>query len=120
MFAKVFVFVAIAVGCAAGKPLTAAVVAAPAVVTAQSSQVIARNYNGVAPAVVSAAYTAPVAAAYTAPVAAAYTAPVAAAYTAYSAPFGAAYTAPVAAAYSAPLAAAYTASPYASYYPYVL
>ncbi|XP_035772621.1 vitelline membrane protein Vm26Ab-like [Anopheles albimanus] len=115
MFAKVICFVAIAVACAAGKPLTAAVVAAPAVVTAQSSQVIARNYNGIA-----AAYTAPIAAAYTAPIAAAYTAPVAAAYTA---PVAAAYTAPVAAAYSAPLAAAYTASPYsayAPYYPYVL
>ncbi|XP_053662855.1 vitelline membrane protein Vm26Ab-like [Anopheles marshallii] len=126
MFAKVIIFVAIAVACAAGKPLTAAVVAAPGVVTAQSSQVFARNYNGVAaaytaPAVVSAAYTAPVAAAYTAPVAAAYTAPVAAAYTAYSSPVAAAYTtAPVAAAYSAPFAAAYTAANYASYYPYVL
>uniref|UniRef100_A0A182NGN7 Uncharacterized protein n=1 Tax=Anopheles dirus TaxID=7168 RepID=A0A182NGN7_9DIPT len=125
MFAKVIIFVAVAVACAAGKPLTAAVVAAPAVVTAQSSQVFARNYNGVAAAytapVVSAAYTAPVAAAYTAPVAAAYTAyssPVAAAYTA--APVAAAYSAPLTAAYSAPLAAAYTASPYASYYPYVL
>uniref|UniRef100_A0A182MWA8 Uncharacterized protein n=1 Tax=Anopheles culicifacies TaxID=139723 RepID=A0A182MWA8_9DIPT len=118
MFAKVIIFVAIAVACAAGKPLTAAVVAAPGVVTAQSSQVIARNYNGLA-----AAYTAPavVSAAYTAPVAAAYTAPVAAAYTAYSSPVAAAYTtAPVAAAYSAPFAAAYTAAPYAPYYPYVL
>ncbi|XP_052864316.1 vitelline membrane protein Vm26Ab-like [Anopheles cruzii] len=106
MFAKVIVFVAIAVACAAGKPLTAAVVAAPTVVTAQSSQFVSRNFNGLA-----AAYTAPVAAAYTAPVAAAYTAPVAAAYTA---PFAAAY------GYGAPLAAAYTASPYAPYYPYVL
>ncbi|XP_028897897.1 cuticle protein 16.5 isoform X2 [Zeugodacus cucurbitae] len=76
---------------------------APGVVTAQSSQYIARNYNGVAAApVVAAAYTAPAVAA--APVAAAYSAPVAAAY-----------SAPVAAAYSAPVAAY---SSYASYYPY--
>lgn len=78
----------------------AVLAAAPAgVVTATSSQYVARNYNGIAAAPV----VAPVAAAYTAPVAtAAYTAPVAAA----------AYTAPVAAAYAAPYAS------YASYYPY--
>lgn len=75
---------------------SAPVAAAAPVVTATSSQYIARNYNGIAAApVVAAAYTAPVATA-------AYTAPVAAA----------AYTAPVAAAYTAPAAA------YASYYPY--
>lgn len=75
------------------------VAAAPAgVVTATSSQYVARNFNGVAAApVVAAAYTAPVAAAaYTAPVAAAaYTAPVAAAYSAYpyaAYPYSAAYT----------------------------
>lgn len=69
--------------------------AAPAVVTATSSQYFARNYNGLAAPVVAAAYTSPVAAAYTAPVAAAYTAPVAAAYSApftYASPY-AAYTA---------------------------
>jgi len=75
----------------------APVVAAPAgVVTATSSQYVARNFNGVAAApVVAAAYTAPVAAAYTAPVAAAYTAPVAAAYSAYpyaAYPYTAGYT----------------------------
>ncbi|XP_058819025.1 pupal cuticle protein C1B-like [Topomyia yanbarensis] len=124
MFAKVIILAIVAIACTNGKPLVAAplVAASPAVVTAQSSQFISRNYNGIA-----AAYTAPVAAAYSAPfAAAAYTAPLsssaytAAAYTApvaaaYTAPFAAAYTAPVAAA--APLAAAYTASPY---YPYVL
>lgn len=79
-------------------------VASP-VVAASSSQVIARNYNGLAAPIVAAA---PYAAAYTAPVAAAYTA-------AYTAPFApahyaaypyasAAYTLPYAAsAYSAPL-----------------
>ncbi|XP_053696165.1 vitelline membrane protein Vm26Ab-like [Sabethes cyaneus] len=115
MFTKVIVLVAVAIACVNGKPLVAAplVAAAPAVVTAQSSQYVARNYNGIA-----AAYTAPVAAAYTAPVAAAYTAPVAAAYTA---PFAAAYTAPVAAAYTAsPYAAAYTTYAASPYYPYVL
>lgn len=81
---------------------------APGVVTSQSSQYIARNYNGVAAApIVATAYTAPAVAA--APVAAAYSTPVAAAYTA---PIAAGYTAPVAAAYSAPVAS------YASYYPY--
>ncbi|XP_055639376.1 pupal cuticle protein C1B-like [Toxorhynchites rutilus septentrionalis] len=115
MFAKVIVLAAVAIVCANGKPLVAAplVAAAPFAVTAQSSQYIARNYNGIA-----AAYTAPFAAAYTA---ASIAAPVDAAYTAaYSAPVAAAaaYTAPIAAAYNAaPLAAAYTASPY---YPYVL
>ncbi|XP_058454375.1 vitelline membrane protein Vm26Ab-like [Malaya genurostris] len=119
MFAKVIVLAAVALACANGKPLVAAplVAASPAVVTAQSSQFVSRNYNGIA-----AAYTAPLAAAYTAPVAtAAYTAPLtASAYTAaYTAPVAAAYTAPfAAAAYTAPFAAsAYTASPY---YPYVL
>ncbi|XP_055842392.1 uncharacterized protein LOC129909330 [Episyrphus balteatus] len=121
------------------------VAAAPApVVTASSSQYIARNYNGIAAApVVAAAYTAPVAAAaYTAPVAAAYpyaTYPYTAAfaiclfaliavvaakpaviaplaYSAYSAPLVAS---PYTAAYTAPYAAAYSA-PYAAYsaYPY--
>ncbi|XP_023036965.1 vitelline membrane protein Vm26Ab [Drosophila willistoni] len=74
------------------------VLAAP-VVTATSSQYVARNFNGIAAAPivapVTAAYTAPVAAAYTAPVAAAYTAPVAAAYSAYpyaSYPYAATYS----------------------------
>ena len=87
------------------------VAAAPAggVVTATSSQYIARNYNGLAAApLVAAAYSAP-AAAYPAPIAAAYTAPVAAPV---AAPLAAAYTAPVA----APLAAAAYTAP--AYYPY--
>ncbi|XP_037881312.1 vitelline membrane protein Vm26Ab [Glossina fuscipes] len=105
---------------ASGKPAVLAPVvaaAAPAgVVTATSSQYVARNYNGIATApviapVAAAAYTAPVAAAYTAPVAAAYT-------TSVAAPVAAAYTAPVAAAYTAPIAAAYTAPIAASYYPH--
>ncbi|EDV52237.1 pupal cuticle protein C1B [Drosophila erecta] len=81
------------------EPKPAILAAAPAgVVTATSSQYVARNFNGVAAApVVAAAYTAPVAAAaYTAPVAAAaYTAPIAAAYSAYpyaAYPYSAAYT----------------------------
>uniref|UniRef100_A0A1B0FFF6 Uncharacterized protein n=1 Tax=Glossina morsitans morsitans TaxID=37546 RepID=A0A1B0FFF6_GLOMM len=103
-----------------GKPAVLAPVvaaAAPAgVVTATSSQYVARNYNGIAAApviapIAAAAYTAPVAAAYTAPVAAAYTtsvaAPIAAAYTAPAAYTAAAYTAPIAAAYTAPIAAPY-------------
>ncbi|XP_017494452.1 PREDICTED: vitelline membrane protein Vm26Ab-like [Rhagoletis zephyria] len=127
MFKSCILFAVLAfVACASAKPAVVAY-SAPGVVTAQSSQYIARNYNGVAAApVVAAAYTAPavaaapVAAAYSAPVAAAYTAPVAAAY---SAPVAAAYTAPVAAAYTAPVAAAYSAPvasypSYASYYPY--
>ncbi|XP_039966048.1 cuticle protein 16.5 [Bactrocera tryoni] len=106
MFKSCVLFAVFAlIACASAKPAVVAY-SAPAVVTAQSSQYIARNYNGVAAApVVAAAYTAPAVAA--APVAAAYTAPVAAAYTA-----PVAYSAPVAAAYSAPVAS------YANYYPY--
>ena len=104
-----FVVLFALVACVAAKPgllhaplaytAPAAVLAAPApIVTATSSQVIARNYNGIASAPIVAPVTkvvapvaAPVAAAYTAPVAAAYAAPVAAATTfsshlAYSAP----------------------------------
>ena len=96
-----FVVLFALVACVAAKPgllhaplaytAPAAVLAAPApIVTATSSQVIARNYNGIASAPIVAPVTkvvAPVAA----PVAAAYTAPVAAATTfsshlAYSAP----------------------------------
>ncbi|XP_053955037.1 uncharacterized protein LOC128861145 [Anastrepha ludens] len=99
MFKSCIIFAFLALfACASAKPAVVAY-AAPSVVTAQSSQYIARNYNGVAAApVVAAAYTAPAVAA--APVAAAYTAPVAA---------------PVAAAYSAPVA---SYASYASYYPY--
>ena len=57
----------------------APLVSAP-VVAATSSQVFARNYNGLA------AYTAPVAAAYTAPLAYSAYSPYASAYSAYSAP----------------------------------
>ncbi|TDG48107.1 hypothetical protein AWZ03_005524 [Drosophila navojoa] len=64
--------------------------AAPAVVTATSSQYVARNFNGIAAAPIVAA-----AAAYTAPIAAA---PVS----------SAAYTAPLAYPYSYPYTAAYT------------
>lgn len=76
----------------------AATYAAPGVVTAQSSQVISRNYNGIAAPL---AYTAPVAA------------PVA-----YSAPLG--YAAPLTAA-ATPLGySAYAAAPlgYSAYSPY--
>ncbi|EDW30422.1 GL17843 [Drosophila persimilis] len=115
--ALVVLVAAIACSVAEAKPAVVVGAAVPAgVVTATSSQYVARNFNGVAAAPivapVAAAYTAPVAAAYSAPVAAAYSAPVAAAYTA---PVAAAYSAPVAAAYTAPVAAAYSAYPYASY-----
>ncbi|XP_055610705.1 pupal cuticle protein C1B-like [Uranotaenia lowii] len=105
MFAKTIVLALFAVVAVSAKPGLVApvaysaplVAAAPApFVTAQSSQYIARNYNGIAPVAYTAAYTSALATplAYTAPaVAAAYTAPLAAA--AYTAPFGAAYTAPV-------------------------
>ncbi|XP_037815400.1 uncharacterized protein LOC119606090 [Lucilia sericata] len=88
MFKFAFVIFAL-IACAAAKPglltaaplaYTAPVVAAPAgVVTATSSQYIARNHNGIATAPVVAPVAAPVVAktvAYTAPVAAplAYTA----------------------------------------------
>ncbi|XP_020714585.1 cuticle protein 16.5 isoform X2 [Ceratitis capitata] len=77
MFKSCILFTVLALtACASAKPAVIAY-SAPAVVTAQSSQYIARNYNGVAAApVVAAAYTAPAVAA----------APVAAAYSAYSAP----------------------------------
>lgn len=89
---------------------TAPLVAAPAVV-ASSSQVIARNYNGLAAPIVAAApytaaYTAPFAAAYTAPLAAAYTAPFAPAHYAAYPYASSAYTLPYASAYSAPLVVA--------------
>ncbi|BFF99749.1 vitelline membrane protein Vm26Ab [Drosophila madeirensis] len=105
--ALVVLVAAIACSMAEAKPgVVVGAAAVPAgVVTATSSQYVARNFNGVAAAPI----VAPVAAAYTAPVAAAYTSPVAAAYTS---PVAAAYTAPVAAAYSA---YPYSAYPYASY-----
>ncbi|XP_075162178.1 uncharacterized protein LOC142234858 [Haematobia irritans] len=60
-------------------PAAVVAAAAPApFVTATSSQVIARNYNGIATAPV----VAPVAAAYTAPIAAAYSTPIVAKYAA--------------------------------------
>ncbi|XP_065093789.1 cuticle protein 38-like [Ochlerotatus camptorhynchus] len=118
MFTKLICIAALAISCVCAKPGVVAPVAysaplvaapAPAFVTAQSSQVIARNYNGVAPLAYTAAVAAPLA----------YAAPVAkvAAPLAYSAPL--AYTA--AAAYAAPFAAPF-ASPYAAYRysPYVL
>ncbi|XP_062705055.1 cuticle protein 21-like [Aedes albopictus] len=146
MFTKLICIAVLAISCVCAKPGVVAPVAysaqlayaapAPAFVTAQSSQVIARNYNGVAPL----AYTAPIAAplgyaasaplAYSAAAAPlAYTAPVAKVATpvAYSAPALAAavplaYTAAAAAAtpfartfatpYAAPFAAPYTAYPY--------
>lgn len=110
--AALFVVCAV-LACSEAKPAVL-VDAAPAVVTATSSQYVARNFNGIA----SAPIVAPVAAAYTAPVAAAYTAPVAAAYTA---PVAAAYSAPIAtAAYTAPIASAYSAYPYTAAYTTVL
>ncbi|XP_075162174.1 uncharacterized protein LOC142234854 [Haematobia irritans] len=95
-----------------GAPLAytaaAAVVAAPApFVTATSSQVIARNYNGIATAPVVAPVAAPlIAKTIAAPVAAAYTVPIAAAYstpivTKYAAATPLAYNTPL--TYSAPL-----------------
>ncbi|SPP87033.1 vitelline membrane protein Vm26Ab [Drosophila guanche] len=104
--ALVVLVAALACSVAEAKPgVVVGAAAVPAgVVTATSSQYVARNFNGVAAAPivapVAAAYTAPVAAAYTAPVAAAYTAPVAAAYSAYpyasypyaSYPYAAGYT----------------------------
>ncbi|KNC31938.1 hypothetical protein FF38_05027 [Lucilia cuprina] len=104
-----------------GAPLAYTVPAAAGVVTATSSQFIARNHNGIVSAPVVAPVAAPVVAktvAYTAPVAAAYTAPVVAKYAAayahllaYSAPvvakYAAAYSHPL--AYSAPLT--YAAAP---------
>lgn len=89
-----------AISCASAKPgllpvaYSAPLVAAPAVVTAQSSQVFARNYNGIAAAPIIAA-PAPIAAytSYAAAPVAAYTSYAAAplAYSAYSA-----YPAPIA------------------------
>ncbi|KAM8708147.1 hypothetical protein ACLKA7_015161 [Drosophila subpalustris] len=110
MFKLTFVIFAI-IACAAAKPghllgqqlaYSAPVVAAPApYVTATSSQVIARNYNGIA--------TAPVVAPVAAPVIAKYAAAPLAAPLAYSSPLAA----PL--AYSSPLAAslAYQAAPLA-------
>ncbi|XP_065360826.1 cuticle protein 70, isoforms A and B-like isoform X2 [Calliphora vicina] len=105
------------IACAAAKPhligaplaytAPAAVVAAPApFVTATSSQVIARNYNGIATAPIVAPVATPVAAPVVAKYAAAYTHPLA-----YSAPvvakYASAYSHPL--AYSAPLT--YAAAP---------
>ncbi|XP_065361499.1 cuticle protein 12.5-like [Calliphora vicina] len=98
------------IACAAAKPgLIGAPLAytAPAgVVTATSSQFVARNHNGIATTPIVAPVAAPVAA-YTAPVAAAYTAPVVAKYAAaYSTPL--AYSSPL--AYSTPVVAKYAAA----------
>ncbi|CAD7082691.1 unnamed protein product [Hermetia illucens] len=101
MFKTVILFAVIA--CAFAKPGVIAplaysapvVAAAPGIVTASSSQVVARNYNGLAAPLVAAA--APVA--YTAPAVAAYSAPLA--YTAAAAPV--AYAAGIAPAVAAPL-----------------
>uniref|UniRef100_A0A1A9V5X4 Uncharacterized protein n=1 Tax=Glossina austeni TaxID=7395 RepID=A0A1A9V5X4_GLOAU len=85
----------------------AAVLAAPSpVVTATSSQVVARNFNGIAtaPIIAPVAPVAPLAA----PFAAAYTAPVAAPIYTTNTPF-----AKYAAAYPAPLVARHAALPYA-------
>ncbi|XP_065360829.1 larval/pupal cuticle protein H1C-like [Calliphora vicina] len=114
MFKYAIVIFAV-IACAAAKPgligaplaytAPAAVVAAPAgVVTATSSQFVARNHNGIATAPIVAPVAAPVAA-YTAPIAAAYTAPVVAKY-------AAAYSTPL--AYSAPLTYAATPLAYAN------
>uniref|UniRef100_T1GLV8 Uncharacterized protein n=1 Tax=Megaselia scalaris TaxID=36166 RepID=T1GLV8_MEGSC len=110
------------IACAAAKPglvaplaYTAPVVAAPGVVTATSSQFIARNHHGIVAPVV-----APVAAKILAPAPLAYTAPIVKAPLAYTAPVVAsapivkaaaplAYTAPV--AYSSPLVHSHLASP---------
>ena len=93
------------IACAAAKPglvaplaYTAPVVAAPGVVTATSSQFIARNHHGIVAPVV-----APVAAKIVAPAPLIYTAPIVKA----AAPL--AYTAPV--AYSSPLVHSHLASP---------
>ncbi|XP_065360449.1 cuticle protein 19.8-like isoform X1 [Calliphora vicina] len=139
MFKYAVVILAV-IACAAAKPgligaplayRAAPFVAAPApVITATSSQVVARTYNGIAHAPIVApvapvarvvAPVAPVArvvapahvAHVAAPFAAAYSAPVVARYAtaAYAHPFAARYTAPL--AYSAPLAyphAAYATS----------
>uniref|UniRef100_T1GKP7 Ion transport domain-containing protein n=1 Tax=Megaselia scalaris TaxID=36166 RepID=T1GKP7_MEGSC len=108
--------------CAAAKPgliaplaYTAPVAAAPGVVTATSSQFVARTHNGIVAPVV-----APVAAKIIAPAPLAYTAPIVKAPLAYSAPIVAsapiikaaaplAYTSPV--AYSSPLVHSHLASP---------
>ncbi|XP_055623298.1 uncharacterized protein LOC129766723 [Toxorhynchites rutilus septentrionalis] len=124
MFTKLFCITALAISCVCAKPglaplaysapLVAA--AAPAFVTAQSSQVVARNYNGIAPlAYTAAAVAAPLA--YTAAPVAKVAAPLA--YTAAGVPF--AYSAPALAA-AAPLAyrAGPIVSPYAAYSPYLL
>uniref|UniRef100_T1H3K5 Uncharacterized protein n=1 Tax=Megaselia scalaris TaxID=36166 RepID=T1H3K5_MEGSC len=104
------------IACAAAKPglaplaYTAPVVAAPGVVTATSSQFIARNHNGiVAPVVapVAAKIVAPAPLAYTAPVA--YSSPIAASAPIVKAATPLAYTAPV--AYSSPLVHSHLASP---------
>ncbi|XP_055915337.1 cuticle protein 12.5-like [Eupeodes corollae] len=122
MFKYIIVILAV-IACAAAKPGVLAplayssplIAAAPGVVTATSSQVIARNYNGIASAPLLAA--APIAAPLTA--ARYFASPYAAAAPLVASPFAAnylasPYTAPL--GYSAPL----TASPlgYASAYGY--
>ncbi|XP_065093702.1 cuticle protein 16.5-like [Ochlerotatus camptorhynchus] len=112
MFIKLICIAALAISCVCAKPGVVAPVAysaalfaapAPAFATAQSSQVITRNYNGVAPLAYTAAVAAPLA--YSAP---AFTAAGPLAYTAAPA---------YAAAYAAPYATPYAAYPYS---PYVL
>lgn len=103
-----------------GKPgiIASPLIAAP-YVAAQSSQVFARNYNGVYPAPAFAAparllspYTAQYAAAPLAayPGALPYTSAFASPYVA--SPYTASYAAPFAAPYSAPFASPYVSSPY--------
>ncbi|CAO1400153.1 unnamed protein product [Diamesa hyperborea] len=110
-------FAALAIICE-GKPglIASPLIAAP-YVAAQSSQVFARNYNGVYPALPAPArllspYTAQYAAAPLAgyPGALPYTSAFASPYVA--SPYSAAYAAPFAAPYTAPFASPYVASPY--------
>ncbi|XP_055627926.1 cuticle protein 16.5-like [Toxorhynchites rutilus septentrionalis] len=140
MFTKLICVAALAISCVCAKPGVAPVAysapllaaAGPSVLTAQSAQIVGRNYNGIARLAYAAAplaYSAPVAARLAASplalAAAGYAAPAAAAL-AYTAPGIAAagplaYSAPALAAYS-PLAynAAALRAPLAAYSPYLL
>lgn len=83
----------------------------PGVVAAQSSQVFARNFNGLVAAAPLAYSAYPYARYAGAPLAAPFAAPLAAPYSAL--PYTAPYAAPLAAPYAAPFA-----SPYAAAYRY--
>ncbi|XP_063706179.1 glutaconyl-CoA decarboxylase subunit gamma-like [Culicoides brevitarsis] len=122
---KLIILVALAISAVSAKPgvvaplaYSAPAVVAPGVVAAQSSQVFARNYNGLAAplAVAAPAIAAPaVAAPLAAPLA--YNGfPFAARYAA--APVAAPLAAPVAAPLAAPLASPYAALPYSAALPY--